>query len=165
MMAKNVTDMPIDVVVGPSLCGIVLSQWVAYHLSRMQRKDVLSVFTEKPTDTKEIFDTPQVFKRGYDALVKGKNVLVVEDLTTTGKSVKKVVDQVRLAGGNVVCVYVLANRNPKEVNEKMMGTAFKALAVIPVEAYDEKDCPLCKEGIPINTEVGHGKEFLIKREK
>jgi orotate phosphoribosyltransferase len=163
MMATNVSKLPIDIVVGPSLCGIVLSQWVASHLSKMKKKEVLSVFTEKPADDKQMFDRPQVFKRGYDVLVKGKNVLVVEDLTTTGGSVKKVVDQVQIAGGRVVCVYVLANRNPKEVNDAMMGVPFKALAVIPVEAYDESDCPLCKKGIPINTEVGHGKEYLAKR--
>jgi orotate phosphoribosyltransferase len=129
----------------------------------MKKKDVLSVFTEKPSEVEKIFDTPQIFKRGYDQLVKGKNVLVVEDLTTTGASVKKVVDQVRLAGGTVTCVYVLANRNPKEVGETMMGAPFKALAVIPVEAYTEAECPLCKKGVPINTDVGHGKEYVASK--
>lgn len=163
IIAEKVKDMPIDIVVGPSLCGIVLSQWVAHHLSVIHGKEVLSVFTEKTSNDKEIFDKPQVFKRGYDALVKNKNVLVVEDLTTTGGSVKKVVDQVRAAGGNVVCVYVLANRNPKEINDAFMGAKFMALAEIPVEAYDESQCPLCKNGVPINTEVGHGKEYLEKK--
>jgi orotate phosphoribosyltransferase len=165
MMAENVNDLPIDIVVGPSLCGIVLSQWVAYHLSKLKGHEILSVFTEKPDTDKEIFDRPQIFKRGYDLLVKGKNVLVVEDLTTTGGSVKKVVDQVGKAGGNVVCVYVLANRNPKEINDTFMGTKFLALAEIPVEAYDATDCPLCKKGITINIEVGHGKEYLASKKK
>jgi hypothetical protein len=36
---------------------------------------------------------------------------------------------------------------------------------ISMEAYDEQDCPYCKEGRSINTNVGHGKEFLEKRGK
>jgi orotate phosphoribosyltransferase len=163
MIAQEVKDLKIDVVVGPSLCGIVLSQWVAYHLSILNKQEILSVFTEKSTDEKQMFDRPQVFKRGYDALVAGKNVLVVEDLTTTGASVKKVVDQVRLAEGKVICVYVLVNRNPEGVNESLMGAPFKSLAVVKAEAYEEASCPLCKKGVPINTEVGHGAEYLKEK--
>ena len=163
MMAKNVKDKNIEVVVGPALGGIVLSQWVAYHLSKLTGREVLSVFSEKSYDDKKIYDRPQMLKRGYDKLVKGRRVLVVEDLTTTGASVKKVVDRVKEAGGNVVCVYVLVNRNPDKVNSKLMKAPFLSLAVLKTDAYGEKDCPLCKRSVPINTEVGHGKEYLKKK--
>jgi len=165
MIAYDVQDMPIDVVVGPSLCGIVLSQWVAFQLSILKKKEVFSVFTEKIIDEKHLFDAPQVFKRGYDAFVKGKNVLVVEDITTTGGSVKKVVDQVKAAGGKVRMVYVLVNRNPKGVNKSFIGAPFKALAIVQADAYEKKNCPLCKKDIPINTEVGHGKEYVKNNQK
>ena len=36
-----------EVVVGPALGGIILSQWTAYHLSELLGKEVLSVYTEK----------------------------------------------------------------------------------------------------------------------
>ncbi len=163
MIAKQVANWNIEVVVGPSVGGIILSQWVAYHLSKLTKKEVLSVFTEKGYDDVQVFDRPQMFKRGYDQLVKGKRVLVVEDLTTTGASVKKVVDQVKNAKGKVVGVSVLLNRNPKEVNKKLMGAKFHALSVFKADAWEEKDCPLCKKGVPINTIVGHGKEFLAKK--
>jgi orotate phosphoribosyltransferase len=162
-MAKDVQQLPIDVVVGPSLCGIVLSQWVAYHLTKMKGKEIYSVFTEKSSDPKALFDQPQLFKRGYDTFVKGKNVLVVEDVTTTGGSVKKVVDQVCAVGGNVVMVYVIVNRNPLGVNAEFMGTPFRSLAIVKADAYEENNCPLCKKHIPINTEVGHGKEYVAKK--
>lgn len=165
MIAEATKDWNIEVVVGPSLGGIILSQWTAYHLSKLTKKEVLSVFTEKSYDDKEIYDRPQVFKRGYDALVRGKRVLVVEDLTTTGMSVKKVVDRVKEAQGKVIGVYVLLNRNPKGVNKKLMGAPFHSLSVFEADAWDEKDCPLCKTNIPINSEVGHGKEFLEKQKK
>ena len=111
----------------------------------------------------DMFDKGQVLKRGYDKLVKGKNILVVEDVTTTGASVKKVVDQVKKAGGRVRMVFVLVNRNPEGVQETFMGAPFKALAVVKADAYDERECPLCQKNIPINTEVGHGKEYVAHK--
>lgn len=162
MIAKQVEDWNIEVVVGPSVGGIILSQWTAYHLSKLTKKEVLSVFTEKSYDDKEVYDRPQMFKRGYEQLVKGKRTLVVEDLTTTGASVRKVVDQVKKAGGKVVGVFVLLNRNPKGVNKNLMGAPFRALSVFKADAWEAKDCPLCKQNFPVNITVGHGKEFLSK---
>jgi len=86
--------------------------------------------------------------------------LVIEDLTTTGLSVKKVVDAVRYAGGTVVSVCVMVNRNPKGVTSKTIGAPFSVLGVLKAEAFDEHACPLCKKGIAVNTTVGHGKQFL-----
>jgi orotate phosphoribosyltransferase len=94
--------------------------------------------------------------------VKGKKVLVVEDLTSTGGSVKKVVDVVREAGGEVVAVSVMVNRNPEEVNSEMFGSEFAALGEMKVAAYEEVECPMCKKGVPVNTQVGHGKKYLEK---
>ncbi len=163
LMAQDVKNMDIDVVVGPSLCGIILSHWVASILSKLTKREVLSVFTEKPSGDQAAFDRPQVFSRGYDQLVKGKRVLVVEDLTTTGASVKKVVEEVKRSGGSVQLVYVMVNRNPGGVNEQFMGAPFRSLAVLPADSYEETACPLCKRGVPVNTEVGHGKAFLGRK--
>src|SRR5581483_10874339 len=82
MMAEAVKDLEIDVVVGPALGGIILSTWTAFHLSKIKGKEVLGVYAEKSGDG-------MALTRGYDKLVSGKQVLVVEDLTTTGGSVKK----------------------------------------------------------------------------
>lgn len=165
MIAEQVAKWDIQVVVGPSVGGIILSQWVAYHLSQITKKEVLSVFTEKNYDDKQIYDRPQMFKRGYEQLVKNKKVLVVEDLTTTGNSVKKVVQEVKKAKGKVVGAMVLLNRNPKGITSKFMGAPFHSLSIFKAEAWEAKDCQLCKNNVPINTTVGHGKEFLAKKKK
>jgi len=81
LFAEKNKDLPIDIVVGPALGGIILSQWTASHLSRITGREILSVYTEKvPKGDGE----DQVFRRSYDQLVKGKNVLVIEDTTATG---------------------------------------------------------------------------------
>ena len=93
-------------------------------------------------------------------MVKDKNVLIIEDLTTTGGSVKKVVDSVKKIGGNVIAVCVMVNRNPDGINSKTVGAPFSSLGVLKAEAFDENECPMCKENIPVNTTIGHGKKYL-----
>lgn len=159
MLAKKAKDLDIDVVVGPALGGIILSTWTAYHLSSLKSKEILGVYTEKDENKN------QVFTRNYDKLVKDKNVLVIEDLTTTGGSVAKVVETVKKAGGRVVTVIVMVNRSPKTVNGDTVGAPFMALGELPVEIWDSEKCPLCKAGAPINTNVGHGKKFLEQKNK
>lgn len=154
LFAEKFKDTDIDVVAAPALGGIILSQWVAFHLSKSKGKEILGVYTEKTVDKQ------MIFTRGYDKLVKGKNVLVIEDLTTTGGSVRKVVDTVKATGGNVVAVCVMVNRDPEKVTSEVVGGPFSALGVIKASAFDEASCPLCKENVPINTDVGHGKKYM-----
>jgi len=159
LFAEKNKNLDIDVVAAPALGGIILSTWTAYHLSQIKNKDILGVYTEKTPDKN------QIFTRGYDKLVQGKNVLVIEDNVTTGGSVKKVVESVRAAGGNVVAVCVMFNRDPDNITSETIGAPFSSLAVIKAESWDEADCPLCKKGIPINTTVGHGKKYIAEKKK
>ncbi len=165
LFAEKFKNAKIDVVVGPAVGGIILSQWAAYHLSQLTNKDVLSIFTEKVSSPDQLFNKNQEFKRGYDGLVKEKNVLIVEDLTTTGGSIKRVVDAVRNAGGNIVSVCVMINRDPKLVNSTTLGVPFTQLGILEAEAFDENECPYCKNNTPINSIVGHGKEYLKAKKR
>lgn len=164
MFAEKFKDADIDVVAAPAVGGTILSQWTAYHLSQLNGKEVLSAYTEKDKGTTaSAAESEQIFRRGYDKIVKGKKVLVIEDLTTTGISVKKVVDAVRAIGGTVVAVCVMVNRDPKNVNSETVGAPFSSLGVLQASAVDAADCELCKKGVPINTMVGHGKKFLEQK--
>jgi orotate phosphoribosyltransferase len=154
ILAKKCAHLEIDTVVAPALGGIILSQWISYHLTKLKNKEIYGVYAEK--DPEKAF----IFTRGYDKFVKGKKVLVVEDLTNTGGSVKKVVDVVREYGGEVVGVCVMANRDPELVNKNLFNAPLIVGAEIPAEAWDEKDCHLCKKNIPVNTQMGHGKKYV-----
>ncbi len=155
LFAVELKDKNIDVIVGPMIGGIILSQWTAFHLSKLQNKEILSVYTEKDANNNQVFG-----RRGYEKLVTGKNICIVEDLTTTGGSVAKVVTTVKNAGGNVVLVGVMIDRSKSGMTENIIGAPFFTLGALPAEAYDASDCPLCKEGKSINTKIGHGKKFL-----
>ncbi len=154
LFAEKYKDKDIDVVVAPALGGIILSQWTAYHLSKLKGKEIFGVYTEKNAEK------DQVFTRGYDSFVKGKNVLVIEDIAVTGGSVAKVINTVKASGGNIIGVCVMVNKNPDQVTTETMGAPFDALSNYVVDVYEASVCPLCKNGIPINTKVGHGKKFL-----
>ena len=62
-IAEKFKNKNIDIVVGPSIGGIILSQWTAYHLTKLKKKEVLGLFTEKDEES------DQIFKRDYDKLV------------------------------------------------------------------------------------------------
>ena len=146
-----------DAVVAPALGGIILSQWTAYHLGKKLGREVYGVYAEK-TD-----DGGFVIKRGYDDLIKGKKVLLVEDVLTTGGSIKKVVDVVRGIGADIVGVAALCNRGG--ITAKDIGDVLKfdALLSVTLDSWEEAECPLCKQGVPINIKVGKGREFLARK--
>lgn len=152
--AEKTKDLGYDVVVGPALGGIILSQWTAWHASKQGNREIYGVYTEKDSSEN------QVFTRGYDALIRGKKVLITEDITSTGGSAKSVMDAVRSAGGEVVGIAVLVNRNPSEVTSEYFGVPFLPLGELVVEVYEEADCPMCAEGKPVNTNVGHGRKYM-----
>ncbi len=146
---------PIDVVAGPEKGGIILSQWVAHHLIESVGQKVRAVYAEKDGDG-------FVFRRGYDKLVAGKRVLLVEDVITTGGSIKKVVQAVRALGGNPIGIGALCNRGGVEA-EALGVPDLHALANHTFLTWEADACPLCKNGTPVNTEVGKGREFLARQ--
>lgn len=103
-----------------------------------------------------------VLKRGYDQVVKNRSVLIVEDVITTGGTVKKVIDAVRMVGGEVLGVAALVNRGG--VSAQMLGVPkLHSLVNVDFLSYDLEACQEfgpCSQGIPINTDVGKGKQFL-----
>lgn len=165
IIADKFKDMAIDVVAAPALGGIILSQWTAYHLSQIIGKEIPGVYTEKTPDKNLPAQAGQIFTRGYDKLIKNKKVLIVEDITTTGGSVKKVIESVKAAGGTIMAVCVLVNRDPENINTESIGAPFYPIEEVKAQAWDEEECPMCKAGIPVNTTVGKGREYLAAKAK
>src|SRR5712692_9117247 len=107
LMARPCNADQIDVVVGAVLVGMVLSQWVAHYLNANRSSgETLAMYAEKEGDGP---DKKFLFRRGYDKCIPGKNVLVVEDVLTTGGSARSVIELVRMHGGNVVGLSALWN--------------------------------------------------------
>ena len=106
----------------------------------------------------------------YADEVKGKRVLVLEDITTTGGSARDTIQVVFDAGGIIAGIGVVWNRGGIDLKDLLPDGASKAIATVSLvekqfPAVPEEECPLCREGVPVNTEVGHGAEFLRKTGK
>lgn len=156
-MAERFAKKGIEVVVGPAIGAAILSQWVAYHLTEIRGEEVYGAYADKDGQGRFIL------KRGYDQIVRDKNVLVVEDLTTTGGSIKKVVETVRSAGGKVVGAIAIVNRGGVTRAEVGNPEEFQSLVNLHLESWEAAECELCKKGIPVNTDIGHGREFAAQK--
>lgn len=161
LMAEGYDADAIDAVVGPVLGGIVLSQWVAHHLNaRRASGETLAIYAEKGSDAA---DKQFFFGRDYDRFIPGKNILVVEDVLTTGGSARQVIDLVRRHGGNVVGLSALCNRG--NVQRADVGDVpVQALVTIALETYTAEACPFCRDGVPVNTTLGKGRAFVAGRQ-
>lgn len=131
-LARRFKGQEIHVVVAPAIGGIIIAYEVAKVLG------VRALFTERE-------DSKMSFRRGFD-LEDNENVLIVEDVITTGGSVLEVMDVVREHGANVCGVGVLVDRSGGKVH---FGVKKEALMTIEIETWEPEECQLCKDGVPI----------------
>ncbi len=158
-IAKKFSGTEIDTVVGPEKGAVILSRWTARCLSKITGHKVRGVSAQKvaggfairPTDQKKIH---------------GRCVLVVEDILNTYGTVNKIVELVRYEGGFVIGIGALCDRSDPKHRQKIFSKPRTiALARMPLKAWNEEKCPLCAKGIPINTTLGKGKEFLLRKKQ
>lgn len=153
-IALHFKNEKIEAVLAPALGGIILSQWTAHHLSEQTQSNVLGVYAEKLPETGSF-----VIKRGYDELIRGKRVLVVEDILTTGNSVKTVIETARKIPCEIVGAAALCNRGGITATQIGNVPELFSLLEVNLETWEPNDCPMCQAKIPINTSVGKGKNL------
>ncbi len=129
ILAGHYADDRIDVVIAPAMGGII----VAYEVAR--QLGVKAVFCERQ-------EGRMTLRRGF-AIEPGQRVLVVEDVITTGGSVKEVIEVVRESKGDVIGVGVLVDRSGGKVD---FGVKTAAVLTMEIESFPAEDCPLCREG-------------------
>ncbi len=132
VLAEKYADAGVDVVIGPAIGAIQM----AYEVSRSL--GVKNIFAERENGV-------MTLRRGF-TIEPGQKVLVVEDVVTTGGSVREVIDIVKKNGGEVVGVGSIVDRTGGKID---FGVPFKAVISMEVTSYEESECPLCKAGLPI----------------
>ena len=125
-----------DWVIGPTTGGVIIAFEVARQTGR------LAGFSEKGKDGR-------VIGRGF--AIEGKRVLVVDDVLTTGKSIRETKAAVLAKSGIIAGVGVLIDRSvdPPDFN-------YQAVYQTSVENYPPDRCPLCKKGVPLTRRGGKG---------
>ena len=132
-LAEKLDGMDIDVVVSPAIGGILMG----YEMARQLNKP--NIFAERENDI-------MTLRRGF-SIEKGAKVLVVEDVVTTGGSVKDVMELMKKSGAEVVGVASIVDRSAGKVD---FGVKYVNLISMDIKSYEASECPLCATmGAPI----------------
>jgi orotate phosphoribosyltransferase len=126
-IANAFRDAKPTVVVSAAVGGIILGYEVARALGTK------AIFVEKENGV-------PVLRRNFH-LDSSDRALVVEDVVTTGGSVKEVLDVVRKSGAAVAGVGVIVQRGQAD-----FGVPTHALLDMPIVSHDPAECPQCKAG-------------------
>jgi orotate phosphoribosyltransferase len=137
-LAEPYRDLAVDVVLGPTTGGMLLAYEVAKRLGTR------SLYAERADDGKG-----RELRRGF-AIASGERVLVVDDILTTGGSVRETIKLVTDAGAELVGVGVLADRSGGSVD---FGAPLHALVTMALEKYAPDAIPDWLAAIPL-TERG-----------
>jgi len=134
-LAEKIKSLKPRLILSPAMGGL----FVGHELARALK--VRHIFTErnKENDVMEL-------RRGF-TVEKGETFFAVEDIITTGKSVKESIQVLRGLGGEPVGVGCLIDRSGGA--GKLFDFPLTALATLQVESWEEKNCPLCQKGLPV----------------
>ncbi len=130
-LAEHFRDAQPTIVVGAAVGGIILAYEVARQLGTK------SIFVEKENGIPTL-------RRGF-ALLPSDRALVVEDVVTTGLSVREVIDVVTDRGARVIGVGIIVARAALDFAAPVF-----ALLQLPIVSYDAAECPQCRAGQPIS---------------
>ena len=129
-LAERLRGARPQVVVSAAIGGIIPGYIVAKNLG------VRDIFVEKEGGVPAL-------RRGF-TIGAGERVAIVEDVMTTGRSTAEVVGVVQKLGGEVVAIGAIVKRGTPE-----LALPVTALLDLPLKDYEPKDCPLCREGAPL----------------
>lgn len=128
-LAEKLQGIEAEAIVSPAVGGILMGYEVARQLG------VPNYFMERENGE-------MTLRRGF-SIAEGTKVLVVEDVVTTGGSVKEVIAKLKAMGANPVAVASIVDRSAGAVE---FGLPFYNLISMNVVSYEPENCPLCKEG-------------------
>ncbi|MFQ6114110.1 MAG: orotate phosphoribosyltransferase [bacterium] len=141
-IGRHFKERNVSVAAAPAVGGILVAHEVARFLG------VRAIFTERE-------NSHMALRRGFE-IDKGERVLVVEDVITTGGSVREVLDLVKNSGAEPVGVACLVDRSGGQVH---FGVELFSLVSLKIEALPPDKCNLCKQALPL-TKPGSSKQLL-----
>ncbi|MCC6382594.1 MAG: orotate phosphoribosyltransferase [Dehalococcoidia bacterium] len=123
-----------NLVAGPTTGGVILSFATALHLG------LRSLVAERRDD-----GPGREFRRGFE-IGPGDRVLGVDDVLTTGGSVREVAAAVAERGAELAGVGVLVDRTGGKLD---FGVPFFACLSLNIASWAPTECALCRGGVPV----------------
>lgn len=134
--AERFGDERVDVVVGPTTGGVILAFETARQLG------TAAAYAERRSDG----SAGREIRRGT-TFPHGARVLVVDDILTTGGSVRETLVALEPHPVEVIAVAVLVDRSGGQTT--FGAVALVALASQSVDSWSADECPLCDQGAPL----------------
>lgn len=131
-LADPFRDEAVEVVLSPAVGGIIVGYEVARHLGAR------AIFAEREQGVLTL-------RRGF-VLAPGTRCLVVEDVVTTGGSVREVLSLAEQAGAHIVGVGLLVDRSAGRFN---VPYPVHTLTTLTAPSWTPGACPLCAAGVPL----------------
>lgn len=128
-MAARFRTSGADTIVGPTTGGIIIAYDVARYLG------VESIYAEAG-------ETGRIFRRGF-TLEPGQKVVIVDDILTTGRSLREVIELVESYDARIVGLGVLLDRSG---GSAAFDYPLTPLATVAAESWPPEECPMCKRG-------------------
>jgi len=125
--------LKIDFVAGPAMGGII----AAYEMAR--QLGLPAIFTERDEDGK------MTLRRGFE-LKQGQNILIMEDVVTTGKSYLECAAALEQHGAKIAALACVVDRRADDVPDAPYP--FYPAVKLKAVNWDSGECELCKQGIP-----------------
>ena len=136
-MAVEVARLGPNVVVGPTTGGVLLAFETARHLSAILGWEVRGLFAE-PT----VLAGGRELRRGFE-VSRADTVVLVDDILTTGASLRETREAVERVGGQAVAAVVIVDRSSEPVD---VGVPIRSVGRIEIPVWEPRDCPLCDAG-------------------
>lgn len=130
---KKANPSPVAVVASPAIGGLIIGHEVARALGAR------AIFTERDAGGQ------MTLRRGF-SVQPDENAVVIEDVVTTGGSLLDVANALKELGANVVAAGSIIDRSGGTLD---LGIPRTALATLRPITYAEADCPLCRDGVPV----------------
>ncbi len=140
-IAEHYKAANVSVVAGPTVGGVLLS----YATARVLGDKVRSIFAERANGDELAKMGERVFRRGF-VISPGERVLVVDDILTTGLSLREVLAAVERLDGQIVGIGVIVDRSQTRAD---FGYPLYALAHMDIPTWRADECPFCMRGIPL----------------
>ena len=132
LIAQHFKGQKIDVVAGPTIGGVILAFETARQLG------VRGIFAEREGEAR-------VFRRDFE-IAPGERILIVDDVLTTGNSLRGTISAVDKLGGIVIGIGVLVDRTEENID---FNLPFFSCLRAPTTVYSPEECPLCAAHIPL----------------
>jgi orotate phosphoribosyltransferase len=132
MRAEGAEPQMVKTVASPAIGGLVIGYEVAKALN------LRFIWTERNEGAMSL-------RRGFN-IRDGEKMIVVEDVVTTGGSVRECIEVLEKNGVNVVAGASIIDRSAGKAD---IGVSRISLVEMDIPAYDAEDCPMCAEGVGV----------------